>query len=94
MTTPQTDMLLLKSEAGDFYVLPHELLERGGVPVEHTAEAERLFAAATADDVAGHLNFTKIEADRGFVGTTIGGGRAKGAMFSIAPFVHDRRDPA
>jgi len=61
MTTTPKDMLLLKDEAGDYYVLPQELLERGRVPAEQSVEAERVFAAAEADDVAGHLNFSKIE---------------------------------
>jgi hypothetical protein len=63
MITAPKDMLVLKSEAGDYYVLPWEMLERGRIPADHTAEAERLFAATEGDDVAGHLNFTKIEFD-------------------------------
>ena len=84
MTTTPKDMLLLKDEAGDYYVLPQELLERGRVPAEQTAEAERAFAAAEAVDVAGHLslNFAKIKFEYRFVGTLVGGSSAIGAMVS------------
>ena len=84
MTTTPKDMLLLKDEAGDYYVLPQELLKRGRVPAEQTAEAERAFAAAEADDVAGHLslNFPKIKFEYRFVGTLVGGSPAIGAMVS------------
>lgn len=61
MTTTLKDMLVLKDEVGVYYVLPHDLIERCRVPAEHTAEVERLFAEAEADDVAGYLNFAKIE---------------------------------
>ena len=81
MTTTHKDMLVLKNEAGEYFVLPQELLERGRVPAAHTAEVERLIATATDDDVAGYLNFPKIVFNRGFVGTTIGGGTEIGAKF-------------
>lgn len=83
MSTTPKDMLVLKNGAGEYFVLPQELLERGRVPAEHTAEAERVLAAAEADDVAGHLsiNFTKIEFRSVFVGTLVGGTTAIAAMF-------------
>ena len=83
MTTPK-DILLLKNEAGDYYVLPLELLERGRVPAEQIAEAEYVFAAATDDDVTGHLSlsFTKIGYQYRLAGTLFGGSPAIGALFS------------
>ena len=87
MTTASKDLLVLKSEAGEYFVLPQELLERGRVPAEHTADAERAFASAQAEDVEGHLNFPKIEFEYRFVGTLVGGGTAIGAMFYNLP--HD-----
>jgi hypothetical protein len=52
MTNAQTATLVFKDQAGEFYVLPMETLERGRVPAEHRAEVERLLAES--DDVQGH----------------------------------------
>lgn len=81
MTKEKQEMLVLKSGAGEYYVLPEELLERGRVPAEYTAEVERVFAKANSDDVAGHLNFTKIEFKYLPIGTLVGASTAIGATF-------------
>jgi hypothetical protein len=82
MTNALKGMLVLKDEAGAYYILPQELLEQGRVRAEHTAEVEQVFASAEADDVTGYLslNFTKITFERGFIGTLING-TPTGAMF-------------
>jgi hypothetical protein len=46
--------LVLKNGAGDYFVVPQELLARGRVPAEHAEQIERLFAEAGAD-VSGHI---------------------------------------
>ena len=53
MTTTQASMLLVKNQAGDFFLLPGASLEQGRVPAEHTAELERLITAATQDGTSG-----------------------------------------
>jgi hypothetical protein len=61
MTTTQDCTLVLKDRAGDYYVLPQSILERGLVPAERKAEIERLIADAEAstssdgEDVQGHV---------------------------------------
>lgn len=44
MTNAETSALVFKDQAGGYFVLPLETMERGRVPVEHTAEVERLIA--------------------------------------------------
>ncbi|MGH2588166.1 MAG: hypothetical protein ACRDJE_24880 [Dehalococcoidia bacterium] len=52
MTDEQTLSLVLKDEAGNYFLVPQELLEQGRVPEEHTAEIERLIAEQ--QDVQGY----------------------------------------
>jgi len=56
MTNAQTNTLVFKNEAGDYFLVPQATLEQGRIPAEHRAEVERLIAAAGAggDDVQGH----------------------------------------
>jgi hypothetical protein len=59
MTNAQTSTLVIKDQAGSYFLLPQETLERGRVPEERAAEVEQLLAAATQgaeerDDVHGH----------------------------------------
>ena len=50
----QTAVLVFKSQAGDYYLVPQEMLERGRVAEEHKAEVERLISELR-DDVRGHV---------------------------------------
>lgn len=52
MTTNQIATLIFKDQAGEYYVLPQALLERGRVPEERREELEQ--ALSGADDVTGH----------------------------------------
>jgi hypothetical protein len=58
MENTEQAMLVFKDQAGGYYLLPQELLERGRVPAERTAEVEQLMTAAQADaegaDTQGH----------------------------------------
>ena len=60
MANAQTGMLVFKSGAGDFFLVPQATLEQCRVPAEHTGELEQYMMAATAqggahgDDVRGH----------------------------------------
>jgi hypothetical protein len=58
MTNTKNPTLVLKDQAGSYFLLAQETLEQGRVPAEHTAEIERLIAAAQdgadGDDVRGH----------------------------------------
>jgi hypothetical protein len=59
MTTEQIATLVLKDEAGTYYLLSQETLEQGRVPEERIAELEQFIAAAAdgrtgKDDVDGH----------------------------------------
>jgi hypothetical protein len=58
MTNPQGNTLVLKDQTGSYFLLSQETLEQGRAPEEHTAEIERLIAAAQGgadgDDVQGH----------------------------------------
>lgn len=59
MTNPQNTTLVLKDQAGSYFLVSQETLERGRVPEQHTAEVERLIATAgqggvDGDDVHGH----------------------------------------
>ncbi|MGH2598401.1 MAG: hypothetical protein ACRDJ9_03335, partial [Dehalococcoidia bacterium] len=55
MTNEQGGMLVLRDNAGEYYLLPQEALERSRVPAEHKAEVERLLAEAQGGDVSGHM---------------------------------------
>lgn len=60
MTNEQTSTLVFKDQAGEYYLLPLETLERGRVPADHKAELEQVIAAAHQggagdDDVQGYL---------------------------------------
>jgi hypothetical protein len=49
MTTEQTGTLVLKDEAGHYFLVAQETLERARVPAEHKAELERLLTEPGAD---------------------------------------------
>ncbi len=53
MTSEQTQVLIFKDQAGEYYLLPQETLERGRVSEEHKAEVERYLA--DQGDVQGHI---------------------------------------
>ena len=61
MTNAETCTLVLRDQAGKYYLLPQETLERGRVPDEHKAGVERLMVEAAAGDgadrgdVQGHI---------------------------------------
>jgi len=52
MTTDSQGTLVLKDEAGDYFLLPQTMLERGRVSEEHKAEVEQLIQDM---DVSGHF---------------------------------------
>lgn len=52
MTNEQAGTLVLKEQAGDYFLVPQEVLEQGRVPQEQKAELERLIAEQ--HDVQGH----------------------------------------
>jgi len=58
MTNAETGTLVLKNQAGDYFLVPQETLERGRVPAEHTAEVEEAIAGGQGgtggDDVEGY----------------------------------------
>lgn len=70
MTTTQKDALILKNQAGDYFVLPLELIERGRIAADHRSEIDHLFATSQAHDTAGHAAFLPGV----FVGLLLGGG--------------------
>lgn len=76
----QSSTLVFKDQAGDYFFLPQEALERGRVPEEHRAEVERL--VAERDDVSGHVAPIVIF----FAGALLGGGVSIGTM---AYLLHD-----
>jgi hypothetical protein len=53
MTDAESYTLVFKNDAGDYFLLPQEMLERGRVPAEQKGELEQLIAQA--DDVQGHI---------------------------------------
>ncbi len=57
MTSEQTNVLMFKNEAGDYFAVPQETFERGRVPEERKAEVERLLSEAERDDTTGHAGF-------------------------------------
>jgi hypothetical protein len=50
----QMPVLVFKDGAGDYFLVPQELLERGRVPGEHAEQIERLLADADSD-VSGYV---------------------------------------
>jgi hypothetical protein len=54
MTNAQTNMLVLKDNTGDYFLLPSATLEQGRVPEEHKAEIDQLIAEQQSD-VHGHF---------------------------------------
>jgi hypothetical protein len=52
VTDAKDSALMFKDQAGDYFLLPLETLERGRAPEERKAHVERLIAES--DDVAGH----------------------------------------
>ena len=57
MTDAHTVTLVFMNAAGDYFLVPQEVLERGRVPAEHKAEVEQAIAATQGgggDDVQGH----------------------------------------
>jgi hypothetical protein len=54
MSTEQTNVLIFKDSAGEYYLLPRDLLEQGRVPEAHKAEVERLLVEADGD-VSGYI---------------------------------------
>lgn len=55
MTINQTNVLIFKDQASEYFLLPQETLEQGRVPAAHEAKVECLVAEAGEDDVAGHI---------------------------------------
>jgi len=56
MANAETSTLVLRDQAGEYFLVPQARLEQGRVPAEHTAEIERLIAAsgAVGGDVQGY----------------------------------------
>lgn len=54
MTIEQTTTLVFKSEAGDYFLVPQDSIERGRVPEEYKTEIEGLLAEAD-EDVSGYV---------------------------------------
>jgi hypothetical protein len=54
MPDTQTATLVLKDQAGEYYLLPLETLAQCRISAEDTGEVERVLAEAEADDVAGY----------------------------------------
>jgi hypothetical protein len=54
MTSERTNMLVFKDQAGDYFLLPQGMIERGRVPEEHKVEVERLLVEAD-EDVSGYI---------------------------------------
>ena len=53
MTTSASNTLVFQDQAGDYFLVPQGVLERGRVPEEHTAELERLIATAAECEADG-----------------------------------------
>jgi hypothetical protein len=57
-TTTTTPVLVFKDGAGDYFLVPQDVLERGRGPDERTAELEQIIAAqggAAGDDTGGYI---------------------------------------
>ncbi len=74
MANAQATTLVFKDQMGNYILVAEETWQRGRVPVENSAEVDRLLAES--DDVAGHSPFLIGV----FVGTILGGGAAIGAV--------------
>jgi predicted methyltransferase len=61
----KSPVLVLENEAGDYFVVPHAVVERGRVAEERKAELERLIAEP--DDVTGHTYLLRELAVRIYV---------------------------
>ncbi|MGH2588147.1 MAG: hypothetical protein ACRDJE_24780 [Dehalococcoidia bacterium] len=57
MADAESSTLVFKDQAGEYYLLPQETLERGRVPAERKAEVEHL--VAESHDVSGY-NFGAV----------------------------------
>ena len=68
--------LVFKDQAGDYFLLPQDVLERGRVPAEQRSEVERLVAEAEGDDVSGHVAPIVVF----FAGAIFSGGVSIGTM--------------
>jgi hypothetical protein len=55
MTTEVHNVIVFTDQAGEYFLLPQELLEQGRVPAEHRVEVKRLVSETEGDDVAGHM---------------------------------------
>jgi hypothetical protein len=61
MSDEQIDALVFKDQAGEYFIVARETLERGRVPAEGRAEVERLIAEAEGarsndgDDAQGYI---------------------------------------
>jgi hypothetical protein len=60
MQADQSVTLILKDQAGDYFLVPYELIERHRAPAEQKAEVERTLAAAApigedGDDAQGFV---------------------------------------
>jgi len=60
MTNERVPTLVLKDAAGDYFLVPQEMLERGRVPAEHNAEVGQLLTGAGGDDVQGFADALNI----------------------------------
>jgi hypothetical protein len=65
METTHANMLVIKDQAGEYYLLPLEMLQRGRVPEEKREALEAQLPAlqtigAADDDAQGHLSLLKI----------------------------------
>lgn len=69
MTTMQSNAVIFKDEAGAYFLLSEEALERARVPAEYHDEAARLFASSELDDTNGHAFMVGV-----LVGVAVGGG--------------------
>lgn len=72
MTSEQTNALIFKDQAGEYYLLPQATLERGRVPAEQKAVLEQAIAAAHGgadEDTQGFLFLTVPAVLVGYYGT-------------------------
>jgi hypothetical protein len=52
MTNAQSNTLVFKNQAGDYFLVPEATMEQGRVPAEKKAEVDQLMVDA---DTSGHL---------------------------------------
>jgi hypothetical protein len=84
MTNEQTIMLVFKDRAGDYFLLPPDVLERGRVPTEHKVDIERVVAEMQGDDTSGHAAF--------LAGFVVGAGLMGAGMLGAAVAVDAYND--